>query len=130
MTFGSRRYRVRGLEKNLSYEVLKVNVLVAAPALEGAERDAQAVHLETLDLYQARARAAFVKGAAAELGVTEETIKADVGQVAARVGDRTGATDRRAQVPEAPQRAAVEGEACARALAAPQESRSHRADRG
>jgi len=30
MLFGERRYRVRGLDRNLSYEVLKVNVLARA----------------------------------------------------------------------------------------------------
>ena len=88
LAFGPRRYRVRGLEKNLSYESLKVNLLASAPALE-ADRSVdhpdalhpQAVHVDTLDLYQARARAAFVKSAAAELGVAEEVIKGDVGKV-------------------------------------------------
>jgi DNA primase catalytic core len=87
LSFGPRRYRVRGLEKNLSYESLKVNLLASAPALEvdqsGDPKSAppQAVHVDTLDLYQARARAAFVKSAAAELGLAEEIIKGDVGQV-------------------------------------------------
>jgi DNA primase len=77
MRFGDRRYRVRGLEKNLSYEVLKVNLLASRPSIEGGE----SVHVDTFDLYQARHRAAFVKLAAAELGVAEETIKADLGKV-------------------------------------------------
>jgi DNA primase catalytic core len=89
LTFGPRRYRVRGLEKNLSYESLKVNLLAAAPLAEldrpgdHPEESArpQAVHVDTLDLYQARARAAFVKSAAAELGQPEEIIKGDVGKV-------------------------------------------------
>jgi DNA primase len=89
LTFGPRRYRVRGLEKNLSYESLKVNLLAAAPMTE-VDRPSdhpdestrpQAVHVDTLDLYQARARAAFVKSTAAELGVPEEIIKGDVGKV-------------------------------------------------
>jgi DNA primase len=88
LTFGPRRYRVRGLEKNLSYESLKVNLLAAAPMVEADrsvdrpdESHPQAVHVDTLDLYQARARAAFVKSAAAELGVAEEIIKGDIGKV-------------------------------------------------
>jgi DNA primase catalytic core len=88
LTFGPRRYRVRGLEKNLSYESLKVNLLAAAPLVDldrpGDPLDEsrpQAVHVDTLDLYQARARAAFVKSAAAELGQPEEIIKGDVGKV-------------------------------------------------
>src|SRR5271167_4328661 len=88
LTFGPRRYRVRGLEKNLSYESLKVNLLAVAPmadadpaAAHPDESHPQAVHVDTLDLYQARARAAFVKSAAAELGIAEEIIKGDVGKV-------------------------------------------------
>lgn len=86
LTFGPRRYRVRGLEKNLSYEALKVNLLAAAPMVEidrpgcPDESRPQAAYVDTLDLYQARARAAFVKSAAAELGIAEEIIKGDVGK--------------------------------------------------
>ncbi|MGH8573162.1 MAG: toprim domain-containing protein, partial [Gammaproteobacteria bacterium] len=78
MTFGDRRYRVRGLEKNLSYEVLKVNVLASRPAVDSA---GESVHVDTFDLYQARHRAAFVKQAAAELGVAEDIVKADLGKL-------------------------------------------------
>ena len=117
IAFGPRRYRIRGLEKNLSYEVLKVNVLVAAPAPEGVERESQAVHLDTLDLYQARARVAFVKGAAAELGVTEETIKADVGQLLLALETEQERLIGALQVPQTPLVPSVEGEARARALA-------------
>ena len=58
MTFGDRRYRVRGLAKNLAYDVLKVNVLAARNA---------AFHVDTLDLYSARARASYHTQAAVEL---------------------------------------------------------------
>jgi DNA primase len=78
MTFGDRRYRVRGLEKNLSYEVLKVNVLASRPSIDSA---GESVHVDTFDLYQARHRAAFVKQAAVELGVAEDIIKADLGKL-------------------------------------------------
>ena len=82
VTFGLRRYRVRGLERNLSYEVMKVNVLASAPAIEGGDDERpQAVYIDTLDLYQARARAAFVTSAAAELGVSQEVIKGDLGKL-------------------------------------------------
>ena len=78
VAYGTRRYRIRGLDKNLSYELLKVNVLVSCPALDDA---GEAVHVDTLDLYQARHRAAFVRAAAVELGVTEEAIKGDLGRL-------------------------------------------------
>jgi hypothetical protein len=67
---GDRRYRVRGLAKNCSPDALRVNLL----AQRGAD-----VHVDTLDLYVARARGAFIAQAAKELGVSEETIKRDVG---------------------------------------------------
>jgi DNA primase catalytic core len=70
--FGERRYRVRGLEKNLSLQTLKINLLVS--------QDDQ-VHVDTLDLYAARARGGFITQAANELRLKEELIKADLGRV-------------------------------------------------
>jgi len=77
-TFGDRRYRIRGLEKNLSYDVLKVNVLVSKPAFHGA---GDAVHVDTLDVYQSRPRHSFITQAAVELGVKDDVIKADLGKL-------------------------------------------------
>jgi DNA primase catalytic core len=74
---GSRRYRVRGLNKNLSYELLKVNVLVSGATPRGE----QAFHVDTLDLYSARQRGVFIKQAAEELGIKEEIIRRDLGRV-------------------------------------------------
>ena len=67
--FGDRRYRVRGLKKNLSFDVLKVNVQAST---------AEHLFIDTLDLYQAKARAAFVKAAAIELGIAEAVIGHDL----------------------------------------------------
>jgi DNA primase catalytic core len=67
---GSRRYRIRGLNKNLSYELLKVNVLVSGRTPRGES----AFHVDTFDLYAARQRSSFTKQAAAELGIKEEVI--------------------------------------------------------
>lgn len=72
VTFGDRRYRIRGLHKNLSPEQLKINLLVSR---------GDSLHVDTLDLYAARPRAAFIKQAAVELGATEEVIKKDLGKV-------------------------------------------------
>jgi DNA primase catalytic core len=71
-TIGDRTYRVRGLAKHTSPDALRVNLL----AKRGDE-----VHVDTLDLYVARARGLFVTQAAKELGLAEETIKRDVGAV-------------------------------------------------
>ncbi|MBS0613506.1 MAG: toprim domain-containing protein [Proteobacteria bacterium] len=125
LAFGPRRYRVRGLEKNLSYEVLKVNVLVSAPALEAAgEADAppqasapaQRVHIDTLDLYQARARAAFVKSASVELGIGEQIIKADLGKLLLALEAEQEKLITAAREPSAPIVVAIENQARARAL--------------
>jgi hypothetical protein len=66
---GSRSYRVRGLARCLSAESLKVTL-----RLSSGER----LHLDTLDLYQARLRASFAKSAAVELGVAESVIAGDL----------------------------------------------------
>ena len=72
MSFGERRYRIRGFAKNLSYELMKVNVLVA---------QGESFHVDTLDLYAAKQRASYIAQAAIELKVSEETIKTDLGRV-------------------------------------------------
>ncbi len=70
--YGDRRWRVRGLARVSSFEALRVNVLVSRPD----PRHGQVFHVDTLDLYSARARAVFVKAAASEIGVAEEVVRA------------------------------------------------------
>jgi hypothetical protein len=60
------------LEKNLAPEQMRVNLLVARGA---------GFHVDTLDMYSARQRAAYLKQAATELGVSEEVLKRDLGKV-------------------------------------------------
>ena len=72
MSFGERRYRVRGLAKNLSPETLKINVLVGR---------GEAYHVDSFDLYAARARSHYITQAAKELAVREDVIKLDLGRV-------------------------------------------------
>jgi DNA primase catalytic core len=74
---GDRRYRIRGLHKNMSYELLKVNVLLSGTTPRGES----AFHVDTLDLYVARQRSSFTKQAAEELGIKEEVIRRDLGRV-------------------------------------------------
>jgi DNA primase catalytic core len=74
---GDRRWRIRGMSRNLSVELLRVNVLVSRP---DAERG-QAFFVDTLDLYSARQRSLFIKEAADELGVEPKVIKRDLGRV-------------------------------------------------
>jgi DNA primase len=73
MTLGDRRYRIRGLAKNLAFDVLlKVNVLIDR---------GDTFHVDTLDLYSVRARNTFIAQAARELNVTEDVIRHDLGRV-------------------------------------------------
>ena len=76
LTQGDRRYRVRGWKKPLNPESLKVNLLVHRP-----EDPEGRFHVDTLDLYSAKARSAFVKAAGIELGESEDVLKHDLGRV-------------------------------------------------
>lgn len=94
-TFGengnARRYRVRGLQKNLGYEVMRVNVLAAT-----AER----FYVDTLDLYAAKARGSFVVQAAAELAIAEDVVKSDLGKVLMKLEQLQEANIKRALEPK------------------------------
>jgi DNA primase len=80
--FGERRYRIRGLAKNLSHETLKINVLVSRQvAGDPADPANQVYYVDAFDLYAARARNAYIVQAARELAVREEVIKHDLGRV-------------------------------------------------
>ena len=72
VVFGERRWRVRGLHKVSSFDLLRVNVLVGV---------GDRFHVDTLDLYSARARQAFTLTAAAELQLDEGVVKRDLGRV-------------------------------------------------
>ena len=113
IAFGPRRYRARGLDKNLAYDVLKVNLLVCAPALDGS---GETVHVDTLDLYQARQRAAFIQSAATELGVAVDVIKADLGKLLLALEVEQERLITAAQTPPPAAVPRVEGEARERAL--------------
>jgi len=72
LTIEIRHYRVRGLNKNTSHELLKINLLVKCESL---------FYVDTLDLYSAKARTIYIKQAASELRVDESVLKADMGAV-------------------------------------------------
>jgi DNA primase len=76
LKFGDRRYRVRGLGKNMSYDAMRVNLLASREGAAGG-----GFHVDTVDLYSARQRVAFIRQAAQELGATEEVVKGDLGKV-------------------------------------------------
>ena len=73
---GDRRYRVRGLAKNLSFELLKVNLLVSR---------GESFYVDTLDLYAARQRHSYTAHAALELQLREDILKADLGRLLMRL---------------------------------------------
>ncbi|MGH9638462.1 MAG: CHC2 zinc finger domain-containing protein [Bryobacteraceae bacterium] len=102
ITQGDRRYRVRGLGKNMSYELLKVNVLVHREAGE-ALSEASGFHVDTLDLYSARQRTVFVKQASEELGVKEEVIRRDLGHVLLKLEDLQDRQIKHALEPQEPE---------------------------
>lgn len=88
---GDRRYRARGLTKNLSFDTLKVNLLSAL---------GEAMHVDTLDLYSARQRAAYVKQAAVEMGLEEELVKKDLGRVLSKLEELQEAEIRKTLEPK------------------------------
>jgi DNA primase catalytic core len=93
---GERRYRIRGLHKNLSYELLKVNVLVSGMTPHGES----AFHVDTLDLYVARQRSVFTKQAAQEIGVKEEVIRRDLGRILMKLEELQDEQIKKALEPE------------------------------
>ncbi|MBL8794855.1 MAG: DNA primase [Planctomycetia bacterium] len=72
LNLGDRRYRVRGWQKNLSIDCLRVNLLAS---------NGNGLFVDTFDLYSAKHRRSFVTQAAGELEVEEQTIKKDLGRV-------------------------------------------------
>ncbi len=76
LSFGDRRYRVRGLSRNTTHGQLRVNLFLAR---------GDAVHVDNLDLYSHRQRVAFVKQAASELKVEDDVVKHDLGALLRRL---------------------------------------------
>ncbi len=91
--FGDRRWRVRGLAKNLAYDVLKVNVLAS---------QGERFHVDTLDLYSAKARNSFIVQAAIELQLSAEILKTDLGRVLLKLEGLQDAAIREVLEPRAP----------------------------
>ena len=101
-----RRWRVRGLARVTSFEVLRVNVLVA----RDDERRGHLFHVDSLDLYSARARGVFCRQAAAELGLAEELVGRDLGRVLMVCEERAEEVIRAAQQPSRPEVALTDAE--------------------
>ena len=86
-----RRYRVRGLSKNLSYEHMKVTIY----AMKG-----DALHVDTVNLCSASQRTNFSKQAATELGVKEDLIKRDLGKLLLALEQKQEEQIKRAMAPK------------------------------
>ncbi|HYC58433.1 MAG TPA: toprim domain-containing protein [Thermoanaerobaculia bacterium] len=71
-TFGDRHYRVRGLDKNLTFEQMKIVLRVARAGVD---------FIDSVDLVSARQRAQFIKQASVEIGVKEEILRTDIAKV-------------------------------------------------
>jgi len=93
LALGERHYTVRGIDKNLSYEVLKVWVKAAHGAF---------VHIDTVELYAAKPRAAWIRQAAIELGVSEEVTRSDLATLLRVVEQRQDALIRQTLQPSQP----------------------------
>ena len=93
MQLGHRRYRIRGLSKNLAFDQMKVNVLAMTD---------HGMYVDTFDLYIARHRRQFVAQAATELGVEEQTIKKDLGRVLLKLEELQDQQISQAMMPKEP----------------------------
>ena len=91
-----RGWRVRGLGKVTSFEVLRLNVLVAVEH----EHRGHLFHVDSFDLYSARARGVFCRQAAEVLGMAEELIARDLGRVLLVCEERAEEAILAAQAPE------------------------------
>ncbi len=108
LTLGDRRYRVRGLARNLSPDTLKINLLVSC---------GEAFYVDTLDLYGARARTSYATQAAVALGLAESVLLADLGRVLLQLETLQDAHIRKALEPAAPAAVTISDDERAAALA-------------
>ncbi|MGI9115823.1 MAG: DNA primase [Chthoniobacterales bacterium] len=76
MIAGERQWRVRGLETNTSFDHLKVNLRLSYR---------NRFHLDTLDLYAARARAAFLAQGQEVTGAEKAVLESDLARLIAQL---------------------------------------------
>ena len=97
--FGDRRYRVRGIDRVTSLGRMAVHVVCwREPRGEG-------LHADAVDLASARARSAFAREAAIELGVKEETVRRELVRMFCRL---EGVVEERVRAALAPKACGVE----------------------
>jgi DNA primase len=83
LVFADRRYRVRGWKKPLQPDALKINLLVSRmeEGADHADPSGGRFHVDTLDLYNSKARATYIKQAGIEICVGEDALKQDLGRI-------------------------------------------------
>lgn len=91
--FGDRQYRVRGLSKNLSYDQMRISLLI---------RRGDDYHLDHIDLCNARQRHNFIKTAAEELAIKDQVIKKDLGKICSSWKNARISTSRTRSRPQKP----------------------------
>ena len=101
MMFADRRWRVRGLARNLSYDVMKVNVMVGTgdPSTGSGQTG---FHVDTFDLLSAKQRNSFLVQASMELQLKEDILKADLGRVLLKLEGLQDETIKQALMPKTP----------------------------
>ncbi len=72
MAFGERLYRVGGLERNNSLEVLRITLRIASEGL---------MHVDSLDLYRDGERRKFIDRASEETLLEKDLLKRDIGKL-------------------------------------------------
>jgi hypothetical protein len=73
LQLGDRTYRVGGLDKNPSLEVMKITLRVMEPG--------GLMHIDSLDIYRDGERRKFIERAAEETGLTKDLLKRDLGKL-------------------------------------------------
>jgi len=96
LQLGDRRWRARGLAKNLTRSALRCTLF--------GERGG-ALFVDSLDLYAAKGRAHFVREAARELSLDEDIVKSDLAKLMMALEDEV---DRRLREALSPKRVAPE----------------------
>jgi DNA primase len=120
-------WRIRGWKKNTTPEAMRVNVQVRRGDADAVAPGAAAVaaagyFVDTLDLFAARSRQAFVRAASVELGLSEDALKRDLGTVLVQLEtlqDELMAQVRKPAGPAAPILSADEEQAALALLRAP-----------
>ena len=70
----TRRWRIRGLERNATSGVMKINLMILN------DRN-QRFHVDTLDLYHSRSRRVYLKESSEETALSENELRSDLGRV-------------------------------------------------